>query len=155
MEVERGRNVREEVNFPRAAQSLEGKGKARKHRRISIGKRCLIFHWEWSTDTTGVQRGDALSALCHQEDVNRGWWGAKQHNLVSYLRWAIHSKGTGPLCNFVGKVLHDQTSNLQASLSQMSTVPGTKSLSTSKILTFLWQSYFFLLPHIGVLFKVV
>lgn len=32
MEVECGRNVREEVNFPRAAQSLEGKGKARKHR---------------------------------------------------------------------------------------------------------------------------
>lgn len=38
------------------------------------------------------------SALCHQEDVeNRGRWEAKQHNLVSHLRWwAIHSKGKGP-----------------------------------------------------------
>lgn len=157
MEVERGRSIREEVSFLRAAQSLEGKGKGQETHKD--------FYWqEMPHLPLGMiyrdNRGTKRRCSPRHSATKRMWIGddGEPNSIIWFLTWDDEpsiAKERDHSCNFVGKVLHAQTSNLQPSLSQMSTVPGTKSFSTSKILIFLWQSYFFLLPHVGVLFKVV
>lgn len=157
MEVEGGQSVREEVNFLIATQSLEGKWRGQETHKD--------FYWQEMphpplgkiyTDNRGTKR---RSSPLHS--ATKMMWrigdNEEPNSTIWFLTWddePSKAKEIDHFSNFVGKVLHAQAFYLQASLSQMSTVPGTKLSFTSKILPFLWRPYF-LLPHIGVLFKAV
>ena len=79
------------------------------------------------------------SALCHQEDVeNRGRFGAEQPRSGLSLEMMSHPqqrKQTISATLWEGYPFHAQAFCLPASLSHLSTVPGTKAVLFSLIAT--------------------